>query len=131
MHANDGPSLYERLGGAYKIAALVDDFIDRIMTDPRLDANPRVREANARISKPGLKYLVTEMACWATGGPQKYTGRSMGESHRNLSITEGEWGSFIDDFERASDACGVHDPERRELIAILESWKSVIVVPSD
>jgi hypothetical protein len=36
------PSLYERLGGVYAIAAVVDDFIDRIMDDPRLNANPLV-----------------------------------------------------------------------------------------
>jgi hemoglobin len=131
MHADKEPSLYDRLGGAYKIASLVDDFIDRIMVDPRLEANPRVREANQRISKPGLKYFVTEMTCWATGGPQKYTGRSMGESHRDLRITEGEWQSFIDDFEQALDASNVREPERHDLIALLESWKSVIVVPQE
>jgi hemoglobin len=69
-------TLYERLGGVYPIASVVDDFIDRIMVDPRLNANPRVDEAHHRVPPPGFKYLVTEMVCWATGGPQKYkTGR--------------------------------------------------------
>ena len=73
-------SLYERLGGSYRIAAIVDDFIDRMSADPRLNANPRLAAASHRDSAAGFKYLVTEMVCWATGGPQVYTGRSMAES---------------------------------------------------
>jgi hemoglobin len=127
MQAQEKPSLYERLGGAWKIAILVDDFIDRIMVDPRFDANPRIKEANQHISKAGFKYLVTEMTCWATGGPQTYTGRSMGESHRHLMITEDEWNSFMDDFQRSLDTCKVRKPEQQELIAILNRSKAAIV----
>jgi hemoglobin len=60
-------SLYERLGGVYAIAVVVDDFIDRIMVDPRLNANPRVDEAHHRVSAQGFKYYVTEQVCWAAG----------------------------------------------------------------
>ena len=49
------PSLFERLGGVYSIAAVVDDFIDRIMDDPRLNANPKVDEAHHRVSKAGVQ----------------------------------------------------------------------------
>ena len=87
MATQDSPSLYERLGGVYSIATVMDDFIDRIMVDPRLNANTRVDEAHHRVSAVGFKYLVTEMVCWATGGPQKYTGRSMKDSHQHLMIT--------------------------------------------
>jgi hypothetical protein len=80
-------SLYERLGGVYSIATVVEDFIDRIMIDPRLNANARVDEAHHRVPPAGFKYLVTEMLCWAAGGPQKYTGRSMKDSHQDLMIT--------------------------------------------
>lgn len=58
--------LYDRLGGVYNIATVVDDFINRIMVDSRLNANPRVDEAHHRVSPPGFKYLVTEMVCEAT-----------------------------------------------------------------
>ena len=128
MQTHENPTLYERLGGAWKIAILVDDFIDRLLTDPRFDANPRLKEASLHVSKAGLKYLVTEMTCWATGGPQTYTGRSMTESHRHLMIGDDEWASFIDDFQRSMDACKVRPPEQRDLIAILECSKSAIVV---
>ena len=63
---------------------MVDDFIDRIMVDPRLNANPLVDEAHHRVPPAGFKYLVTEMVCWATGGPQKYTGKSMVGLARSL-----------------------------------------------
>ena len=86
------PSLYDRLGGIYSIACVVDDFIDRIMSDPRLNANPAVNEAHHKVLPPGFKYLVTEMVGWATGGSQKYTGRSMRESHQHLNVTPNEWG---------------------------------------
>lgn len=122
------PSLYERLGGVYAIAAVVDDFIDRIMQDSRLNANPKVDEAHHRVSKAGFKYLVTEQVCWAAGGPQKYTGRSMRESHAHLDITEFEWQSFLDDLRQTFDKFGVPAAERAELLAIVESTKSDIVM---
>lgn len=122
------PSLYERLGGVYPIAAVVDDFIDRIMDDPRLNANPKVDEAHHRVSRAGFKYLVTEMVCWATGGPQKYTGRGMRESHEHLAITAGEWVAFMDDLSQTFDKFGVPAAERAELVAIVESTKGDIVL---
>ncbi len=82
-------TLYDRLGGIYSIATVVDDFIDRIMVDARLNANPRVDEAHHRVLPPGFKYLVTEMVGEATGGPQRYTGRTMEDSHRDLTL----WGT--------------------------------------
>ena len=96
------PSLYERLGGIYSIAVVVDDFIDRVMADARLNANPAVNEAYHKVPPAGFKYLVTEMVGWATGGPQKYTGRSMRDSHQHLSITPKEWEAFMDDFQQMS-----------------------------
>ncbi len=127
-HAGTAPiSLYERLGGVYAIAAVVDDFIERIMDDPRLNANPRVDEAHHRVSRAGFKYLVTEQVCWATGGPQRYTGRSMLDSHAHLNITGEEWTAFLDDFQQTLTKFGVPLPEQRELFAIVDSTRCDIV----
>jgi hemoglobin len=120
--------LYERLGGIYSIATVVDDFIDRIMDDDRLNANPRVNEAHHHVLPAGFKYLVTEMVGEASGGPQRYTGRAMEDSHRDLLITEGEWEAFIDDFNRTLDKFEVPQQERSELLAIVESTRDAIVV---
>jgi len=122
-----GPSLYERLGGVYAIAVVVDDFIDRIMADPRLNANPRVDEAHHKVPPAGFKYLVTEQVCWATGGPQKYSGRSMRDSHAQLGITASEWDAFLDDFRQTLEKFKVPDQERKELLAIVDSTRSDIV----
>jgi hemoglobin len=124
------PSLYERLGGVYSIATVVDDFIDRIMVDPRINANPHVNEAHHRVTPPGFKYLVTEMVCWATGGPQKYTGKSMADSHAHLKITSSEWDAFLDDFQKTLDKFAVPAEEQAELKAIVNSTRSDIVVNS-
>ena len=120
-------SLYERLGGAYSIAVVVDDFIDRIMNDSRLNANPRVDEAHHRVSPQGFKYYVTEQVCWAAGGPQTYSGRSMADLHRDLLISNAEWDAFMDDFDQTLTKFDVPERERGELVAIIESTKSDIV----
>jgi hemoglobin len=121
------PSLYERLGGVYAIAVVVDDFIDRIMGDPRLNANPRVDEAHHRVTPQGFKYYVTEQVCWAAGGPQTYSGRSMFDTHRELLITSEEWDAFIDDFHQSLAKFSVPERETGELVAIVESTRDDIV----
>ena len=103
MSTQNQPSLYDRLGGVYSIATVVDDLIDRVMADPRLNANPAVDEAHHKVPPAGFKYLATEMVCWAAGGPQKYTGRSMADSHRHLNITPQEWEAFMADLQQTLD----------------------------
>lgn len=127
MAEQDNRSLYARLGGVYSIATVVDDFIDRIMADERLNANPLVDEAHHRVAPAGFKYLVTEMVCWATGGPQIYTGRSMAVSHHHLQITDQEWEAFLDDFQQTLDKFGVPEREQDELKAIVLSTRTDIV----
>ena len=120
--ATSKPTLYERLGGVYSIAAVVDDFIDRVMNNPILNANPAVDEAHHRVSAAGFKYYVTEMVCWATGGPQNYTGRSMLESHKHLKITENEWAAFC----RASMTRWRNSKcPRRSIRSYLPSWRAL------
>ena len=121
-------SLYDRLGGVYAIAAVIDDLIDRVMDNPRLNANPKVDEAHHRVSRAGFKYLVTEMVCGATGGPQRYTGRSMRDSHVHLDITEEEWQVFLGDLQACLDKFNVPEAERREIFALIDSTKSDIVL---
>jgi hemoglobin len=124
-------SLYERLGGIYSIAVVVDDFIDRVMADARLNANPAVNEAHHKVPPAGFKYLVTEMVGWATGGPQKYTGRSMRDSHQHLNITPKEWEAFMDDFQETLDKFKVPATEQTELKAIVNSTYGDIVSARD
>ena len=125
--SDNGESLYERLGGVYAIAAVVDSLIDRVMDDDRLNANPKVDEAHHKVPPAGFKYLVTEQVCWAAGGPQQYTGKTMFDSHNHLDITPEEWDAFIDDAVQTFNQFEVPEKEQQELLAIIESTKGDIV----
>jgi len=73
------------------------------MGDSRLSANPPVDEAHHRDSAAGFKSFVTEVVCWASGGPQQYSARSMQESHQVFRITEAEWDAILDDLQHTLD----------------------------
>lgn len=68
------------------------------------------------------------MVRWAAGGPQQYSGRSMGDSHRHLNITEDEWDAFVDDLHQALDKFAVPAQEEQDLTAIVQSTHDAIVV---
>jgi len=121
-------SLYDRLGGVYSIATVVDDFIERLLVNDILNANPAIKEARDRVPKAGLKFSVTALVCQVTGGPQQYTGRSMKDAHKHLNITEKEWQAMVADFRKTLDKFAVPKKEQGELISIVESTKADIVV---
>lgn len=123
-------SLYEHLGGVYPIAVVVDSFIDLLLVNDVLNANPAIREARDRVPAAGLKYHVTALVCQETGGPCKYTGRTMKESHAHLNISEREWEAMLADFRRVLNNYQVPKREQEELIAIVESTKKDIVITS-
>jgi len=123
-------SLYDRLGGAYPIAAVVDDFVERLLVNQALNANPAINEARNRVPKAGLKFHVATLVCQATGGPCHYTGRSMKAAHAHLGISEKEWQAMLSDFRATLDTFKVPAAEQGELVAIVESTKPDIVVPS-
>jgi hemoglobin len=125
--AEQKKSLYERLGGAYAIATVVDTFIEKLLVDDTLNANPAIREARARVPKAGLKFHVTALVCQVTGGPQTYSGRTMKEAHRTLHITEREWDAMVQDFVAVLDQYKVPKAEQSELLAIVGTTKGDIV----
>jgi hemoglobin len=124
------PSLYERLGGAYSIATVVDDFIERLLVNATLNGNPVIKEARTRVPKAGLKFHVTTLVCEASGGPCKYTGRTMKESHERLNITQAEWDAMAADFKATLNTFKVPQREQQELITIVGSTRNDIVQSS-
>ncbi|WP_245823935.1 group I truncated hemoglobin [Photobacterium proteolyticum] len=90
-HSQDTKSLYTRLGGLQPISVVVSDFIDVIVVDDTLNANPAIDAARKVVPAPYLKYQVTAMVCNATGGSCKYQGRSMKDAHGHLNISEKDW----------------------------------------
>src|SRR6266851_2066853 len=125
-----GKSLYDRLGGVYSIATVVDDFIERLLVNNTLNANPKIKEARTRVPKAGLKFHVTALVCEVTGGPCKYVGRTMKEAHAHLNITEAQWDAMVADFHKTLDKFKVPAKEQEELIAIVGSTKKDIVKPA-
>ncbi|HKA18164.1 MAG TPA: group 1 truncated hemoglobin [Blastocatellia bacterium] len=85
--------------------------------------NPLVDEAHHRVTPPGFKYVVTEFACRATGGPQHNSGRSMYDSHVHLRLTNKEWTAFMHDLDQSLYKFRVPEAERAEFIALIESAK--------
>jgi hemoglobin len=124
------PSLYDRLGGLAPISVVVSDFIDALMPDTVLNANPAIDAARKRVPAAYLKYHVTAMVCQATGGPCQYHGREMKESHAHLNITEGEWDRMVTLFEEVLAKHKVPEMETQELSDIIASTKADIVVSS-
>lgn len=121
------PSLYERLGGVYAIALVVDDLIDRVVDNEILNANPNIYATRVPARFPGLKFQLTAMVCQATGGPCNYTGKSMEEAHDGMQITEAEWQALVDDFQASLDSFNVPAAEQQELMAIVGTTKAAIV----
>jgi hemoglobin len=121
------PSLYERLGGVYGIATVVDDFIERLLVNPILNANPAIKEARERVPKAGLKFHVTALVCEVSGGPCKYTGRTMKQSHERLHISPQEWDAMVVEFKATLDKFKVPQPEQQELITIVGGTRNDIV----
>ncbi len=123
-------ALYDRLGGVYSIATVVDDFIERLLVNHTLNANPAINQARSRVPKAGLKFHVTALVCEVTGGPCTYTGRAMKESHQQLNITEGQWQAMAADFQKTLDKFTAPAKEQEELIIIVGSTKKDIVTPA-
>jgi hemoglobin len=121
-------SLYDRLGGLAPISVVVSDFIDALVPDSVLNANPAIDAARKRVPPAYLKYHVTAMVCQATGGPCQYAGRGMKESHAHLNITDREWDRMVVIFKEILARHKVPAKETDELLAIVASTKADIVV---
>jgi hemoglobin len=121
-------SLYERLGGVFSIATVVDDFIERLLVNDVLNANPAIDEARHRVPKAGLKFRVIALVCQVTGGPEVYIGRSMKDAHAHLNITENEWDIMLAEFRKTLDKFKVPQKEQDELFAIVSTTKVDIVM---
>lgn len=86
---SDDQTLYDRLGGVFAIAAVVDYFSDKILEDPiagKNSPNPALRDwSNNQLDRlPGLKFMRTLWVCAAAGGPQKYVATKPGETQMGL-----------------------------------------------
>lgn len=116
-------TLYERIGGEAKLQATVDEFVNIIELDDRI---------NFTFAETDLKKfnrLLFEQLCQITQGPCKYTGRDMHEAHLKLNINNAQFNALAEDLYQAFDR--VHVPYRlqNQVIALLAPMQKDIVKP--
>ncbi len=114
-------SLYERLGGGAAVKAVVDEFVANVAGDARI--NTFFKDTNIEKLK---KNLVDQIGS-ATGGPEKYTGRSMKEAHKGMGVTDAAFGALVEDLVKALDKFKVPAKEKGELLGALGPMKADIV----
>ncbi|HET7502760.1 MAG TPA: hypothetical protein VFK02_17180 [Kofleriaceae bacterium] len=118
-------SLYDRLGGQPAITAVVEEFVARTTTDPR------IKERFFNTDAANLKRLLVEFVCSATGGPCQYTGRDMPTSHAGMDLVDDEFTALVENLVGALDKFKVPDKEKNELLGALGPLKPQIVVAAD
>jgi hemoglobin len=131
-------SLYDRLGGAFAIAAVVDHFSDAVVRNPivgQTSENAALREwhTNDLSRLPGLKFMRTLWVCNVAGGPQHYAATKPGstplgleEAHRELKISPSEFDEVAAELGRTLDAFKIPEREKGEVLAAFAAHKDEV-----
>ncbi|ANW04584.1 group I truncated hemoglobin [Bradyrhizobium icense] len=131
-------SLYERLGGVFAIAAVVDHFSDAIVKNPivgQKSKNPQLREWHTKNLQrlPGLKFMRTLWVCNVAGGPFQFTATRPGktpvgleEAHRNLRISPAEFDEVAAELGRTLNFFKVPKREKGEVLAAFAAHKGEV-----
>jgi hemoglobin len=134
-------SLYERLGGEAGVRAIVDDFVVRAIADPRVNwerkglkttgfqnftKRPREWQPTSE-NVAQLKKHLAQFLALATGGPPRYEGRDIKESHASMRISNAEFDAAVGDLKATLDTLHVPTVEQKELLAIVESTRPQVV----
>jgi hemoglobin len=132
-------SLYERLGGVFAIAAVVDHFSDAVVMNSivgQKSMNPQLREWHTENlgRLPGLKFMRTLWVCKVSGGPLQYTATKPGttplgleEAHRDLRITATEFDEVAAELGRTLDFFKVPEREKAEVLAAFAAHKGEVI----
>ena len=116
--------LYARLGGYDALAAVTDDFLARLATDPQLK---RFFVGHNKEGITRIRQHVIDFLCVATGGPCSYTGQDMKTAHTGLGITEDDWNVSVKHLVETLDKFKVPEKERGEVLGAISSLKGDIV----
>ena len=127
-------SLYERLGGDFAIAAVVDHFSDQLFKNPKIvTAHPQLNEWHMEEYKtrlPGLKFLRTLWVCAVAGGPFQYTGESLRDAHFDLHIPPEVFDEVSMELGRSLDHFKVPEREKQEVLAAFNAQKPDVTAGS-
>jgi hemoglobin len=128
-------SLYERVGGVFAIAAVIDHFSDAVVKNPKVgqgSKNPQLNEwsTNELDRLPGLKWMRTLWVCDVSGGPFKFSATKPGstvlgleEAHRDLEISPDEFDEVAAELARSLDQFKVPEREKAEVLAAFAAHK--------
>lgn len=133
VQAKKSASLYDRLGGIFAIAAVVDRFSDAIIVNPKLNQNPALVEWNQQESAtrlPGLKFMRTLWVASLAGGPFDYTGLPLPVAHKRFTLTSDEFDEVGAEIVRALDFYKVPEKEKQELVGAYMKSKPQVVAAS-
>jgi hemoglobin len=131
-------SLYDRLGGAFAIAAVIDHFSDAVVRNPKVgqgSENPALREwSTHQLDRlPGLKFMRSLWVCNVAGGPQHYAATEPGstplgleEAHRTLKISPAEFDEVAAELGRSLDFFQVPEREKGEVLAAFGAHKGEV-----
>ena len=131
-------SLYDRLGGVFAIAAVIDHFSDAVVKNPvvgQKSKNPRLREWHTKnlTRLPGLKFQRTLWVCNVSGGPFQFTATKPGttplgleEAHRDLRISPAEFDEVAAELGRSLDFAKVPKREKAEVLAAFAAHKDEV-----
>ena len=124
--AKDKKTLYDNLGKKKGITAVVDDFVGRCAADSRINGFFKATAADpARLAK--FKTNLVDQICQASGGPCKYTGKSMKEAHAGMGVSTADFNALVEDLVAALDKFKVAEADKTTLLGVLGPMKSDIV----
>jgi hemoglobin len=124
MAYSSASTLYARLGGYDAIAAVADDLLPRLVSDAQLGRFWAHRGADGVRRE---KQLLVDFLSASAGGPVYYTGRDMVATHKGMKISDSDWQRFLGHLRATLDKFRVPEPERREVLAFVESTRAAIV----
>jgi hemoglobin len=117
----DNRTLFERLGGLPAITAVVEDFV--AMTG----ADDRIKSLFMNIDKARITKMMIEDICERTGGPCKYTGKTMKASHVDMKLKDADFDVFMEDLEKTLDKFKVPAREKGEVLADFRSRRADVM----
>jgi hemoglobin len=123
-------TLYDRLGGVFAIAAVIDHFSDQLLKNAKVvNANPELKEWHTETFQrrlPGLKFLRTLWVCAQAGGPFQYTGQELDDAHFHLHVTSGVFDEVAAELSRSLDHFMVPAREKEEVLAAFAAHKGEV-----
>ena len=131
-------SLYERLGGVFAIAAVVDHFSDALIQNPivgQSSKNPALRKwhTESLVRLPGLKFQRTLWVCNVSGGPYEFSATKPGstrigldEAHREFKISPEEFDEVAAELTRSLDHFKVPQREKDQVLGAFAAHKNEV-----